>query len=96
MSSPSLRTRVEEASRPLLTRLHALPRLVVPLATVVLVAIGALAPLPYAWFGFGLAFLLLVWIAYLSWPVATSGGKLMRVAMLLLLLGLAASRIWQG
>ncbi|MGO1974816.1 MAG: DUF6703 family protein [Propionibacteriaceae bacterium] len=95
MSSPTLRTRVEETSRPLLLRLHALPRLVVPLVTVLLVGVAALAPLPYAWIGAGLALVLVAWIGYLSWPVATVGGKVMRITMILLLLALAASRLLQ-
>lgn len=95
MSSPTLRTRVEDVSRPLLLRLHALPRMVVPLVTVLLVGVTALAPLPYAWVGAVLALALVAWIGYLSWPVATHGGKVMRIVMLLLVLGLAASRLLQ-
>lgn len=95
MSSSTLRTRVEEVSRPLLLRLHALPRPIVPLVTVALVAVAALAPLPYAWLGAALAILLVVWIGYLSWPVATATGKVMRVVMVLMLVALAASRLLQ-
>lgn len=95
VSSSRLRTRVEEVSRPLLLRLHALPRMVVPLFTVLLVAVTALAPLPYAWIAAVLALALVGWIGYLSWPVATAGGKVMRIVMLLLVLGLAASRLLQ-
>ncbi len=41
-----LRTRVELASRPVLIRLQPLPRLSVPLVTVLLVLVGVLAPPP--------------------------------------------------
>ena len=69
----SLRSRVEDASRPLLQRLHAMPQPVVPLLTIVLIAVGVLAPLPVGLVALALVLLLVGWIAYLSWPVASTG-----------------------
>ena len=46
--SPGLRSQVETASRPLLAALHRQPRPLIPIATVVLVLVGLLAPLPVA------------------------------------------------
>lgn len=90
--STRLRTRVERASLPLLTRLHAVPRLLVPLATLALVALGAFAPLAVALLALLVVLLFIAWIAYLSWPVVGWSGRLIRVAMILLVVGLAATR----
>lgn len=76
----------------MLAQLHALPRLLVPAGTVVLIAIGAFAPLPYALLAFGVLFAFIAWIAYLSWPIVAFSGQLMRLAMLVLIVTLAASR----
>ena len=83
---------VEDASRPLLVRLSAMPRLVVPLGTLVLVAIGLFAPLPIALPALALIFFFFAWIAYLSWPVVPTGGKVLRGVMLGLVLAMAVSR----
>jgi hypothetical protein len=87
-----LRTRVERVSRPALIRLQRLPKLFVPLGTVVLVLIGVLAPLPVGLAALAVVWLFIAWIAYLSWPVAGTGGRLLRVFMLLLVAGLGATR----
>jgi len=89
----SLRTRVENVSRPLLQRLHVLPQPVVPLLTIVLIAVGVLAPLPVGLVALALVLLLVSWIAYLSWPVAGTGGRIWRVLIVVLLIALAVVRI---
>lgn len=76
----------------MLARMHALPRLVTPAVTLVLVVIGAFAPIPVAMVAFALVFLFIGWIAYLSWPVAPTTGRLMRLAMLALIVILASTR----
>lgn len=88
----SLRSRVEEVSRPLLQRLHAMPQPVVPLVTIVLIAVGVLAPLPVGLVALALVLLLVGWIAYLSWPVASVGGRIWRVLIVALLVALAVVR----
>ncbi len=97
MSTParagSLRARVEAASRPVLQRLHAMPQMVVPLITIVLIAVGVLAPLPVGLVALALVLLLVGWIAYLSWPVAGVGGRVWRVLILALLVALAVVRV---
>ncbi|MET0694817.1 MAG: DUF6703 family protein [Propionibacteriaceae bacterium] len=88
----SLRTRIERTSRPLLVRLHALPRLLTPAATLVLIALGAFASVPIALAAFVVLFLFIAWIAYLSWPVVPTSGRLLRAAMLVLIIVLAVLR----
>ena len=96
MSTPaptgSLRARVEAASRPVLLRLNAMPQMVVPLITVVLLAVGVLAPLPVGLVALALVLLFVAWIAYLSWPVASVGGRIWRVLILALIVTLAVVR----
>ena len=41
--------------------------------------------------GGGVVWFFVAWIAYLSWPVVGTGGRLLRVFMLMLLAGLAAT-----
>ncbi len=88
----SLRARVEDASRPLLTRLHALPSMLVPLGTVALIAIGVLAPLPVGLVALGVVLVFIGWIGYLSWPVASIGGKLWRLLIVALIITLGVVR----
>jgi hypothetical protein len=88
----SLRYRIERTSRPLLARLHALPRLLTPAATLVLIALGAFAPAPVALVAFVVLFLFIAWIAYLSWPIVPTSGRLLRLFMLVLIVVLAVLR----
>ena len=90
--SSSTRRQIEKASRSTLVRLSSLPKPVVPLGTLVLVALGLFAPLPIAIPALALVFLFFVWIAYLSWPVVSTGGKVLRGVMLGLVIAMAATR----
>ena len=89
----STRKQIEEVSRPTLVRLSSMPKAVVPLGALVLVAIGLFAPLPIALPALGLVFVFFVWIAYLSWPVLSTGGKALRGVMLGLVIAMVASRL---
>ena len=91
-TSTGTRKQIEDASRPTLVKLSSLPRLVVPLGTLVLVALGLFAPLPIALPALALIFFFFAWIAYLSWPVVPTGGKVLRGVMLGLVLAMAVSR----
>jgi hypothetical protein len=88
----SSRKQIEDLSRPTLVKLSAMPKLVVPLGTLVLVVLGLFAPLPIALPALGLVFIFFLWIAYLSWPVVSTGGKVLRGVMLGLVVAMAASR----
>jgi hypothetical protein len=87
-----LRTRLEVVSRPLLVRLTALPRAVVPLATVVLFAVAVLAPPPVALVALVLIGLFVLWLTVLAWPAVGVGGRLMRVAAVGLVVVLGLTR----
>lgn len=86
------RKQIEDASRPTLVKLSSMPKAVVPLGTLVLVALGLFAPLPIALPALALVFVFFLWIAYLSWPVVSTGGKVLRGVMLGLIIAMAASR----
>lgn len=88
-----LRTRLEVVSRPLLVRLTALPRPVVPLATVVLFAVAVLAPPPVALVALVLVGLFVLWLTVLAWPAVGVGGRLMRVAAVGLVVVLGLTRL---
>ena len=91
--SSGLRTRLETTSRPLLLRLHRLPRLVVPLGTVLLMVLGAFAPPAVGVLALLVLLVFLGWISYLSWPVVPASGRLLRVVMLVLVLAFALMRL---
>jgi hypothetical protein len=84
---------MERVSRPFLVRLTAMPRLLVPIATLALIAVGAFAPLPVAVPAFALVFLFIAWISYLSWPAITTGGKAIRAVMLALIVIMVITRL---
>jgi len=88
----SSRKQIEDLSRPTLVKLSTMPKLVVPLGTLVLVALGLFAPLPIALPALALVFVFFLWISYLSWPVVSTGGKVLRGVMLGLVVAMAASR----
>jgi hypothetical protein len=92
-TSTGTRKQIEDASRPTLVKLSSLPRLVVPLGTLVLVVLGLFAPLPIALPALALVFFFFAWIAYLSWPVVPTGGRVLRGVMLGLVIAMAASRL---
>lgn len=91
-TDPTLRTRVEGVSRPWLVRLSALPRPAILIGTLALVVIGLLAPLPVGIPALALVFAFVAWIAYLSWPVVNTGGRMTRLTMLALIVIIAVLR----
>jgi hypothetical protein len=91
--APTLRQRVETVSRPLLVRLTNLPRLLIPLGTVLLIGLAMLAPLPVGLAALAVVALFILWIAYLAWPAITAGGRVARLVVLALVLLVAVARI---
>ena len=92
-ATPTLRVQVERTSRPLLRRLHAWPRPVLALLTVALVMVGVLAPPAVGLAALAVVALFVSWIAYLSWPAVSGSGRLVRVAMVALVVVLALTRL---
>ena len=89
----AFRQSVERASAPALVLLTQMPRIVMMLAPLALLLLGFFLPL-----AIGLVFLVVFfvftgWLAYLSWPRTNTSAKLIRIAMFVLVIALAAIRI---
>jgi hypothetical protein len=54
--------------------------------------VGLVAPLPIALAALGVIVLFVLWLAFLSWPVLDTRGKLMRGIMLGLVVGAGVAR----
>jgi len=92
-TAPGLRGAVERRSAPVLTWLSSRPKLLLPLACLVLLVGGAAAPLPVAVPMLVLLLLVVGWLTYLSWPVLSRGGRTIRVATVALIALALASRL---
>lgn len=91
--TPSWRSRLEASSRPLLVRMAALPRWVLPVALLALLLIGVLVPsLPGTLALLGVT-LTLLWLLLLSWPAVRPTGRVLRIVVIALLLYIVASRL---
>ncbi|NEA37174.1 DUF6703 family protein [Streptomyces sp. SID13031] len=88
-----LRARITKASYPIIARLHAMPKLVLPGITLVLALVGVFAPIGVGVPSLILLALLLAWLGFLSWPVVTTGARWMRIFSVLVILLFAVSRI---
>jgi hypothetical protein len=58
----------------------------------VLMLVGLTAPLPFALPALAIAAAFVAWLAYLSWPVLSSGGRLLRITMICLVVGAGVAR----
>lgn len=88
-----LRERFEDASRPLLQRMQALPNFIVPVLLGVMLFFGL--TLDAAWAG-GLLLviaLFLSWLTAISWPAISPGSRILRVVVDLGILGLGVLKL---
>lgn len=80
----------EQASYPLLRRLHSWPRWIIVILPAVLLLVGLILTGPLAWIG-GIALLIvwafIAWLTALSWPALSPGSRVFRVVVVLALLG---------
>jgi uncharacterized membrane protein YccC len=88
-----LRQRITKISYPYVARLHGMPKLTLPGITLVLALVGLFAPVPAAVPALILLALLLAWLGFLSWPVVSTGQRLLRIFSILVILLFAVSRI---
>ncbi|HYN28246.1 MAG TPA: DUF6703 family protein [Dermatophilaceae bacterium] len=87
----SLRTAVETASLPALTRLSRLPRAVPFLVVLALMVAGILVP-GWGWLLHVLVAVLLLWLLYLGWPQLRTAERTMRVAVVAVVLAVAVTQ----
>jgi hypothetical protein len=79
-------------SQVLLARLHALPRLTVPAAVLVLTVAGLMAPPPIGVPCLVVLAAFLGWLASQAWPRLDTSGRLLRALVVGLLVGAALAR----
>lgn len=88
-----MRQRITKFSYPYVAWLHGMPKLTLPGITLVLALVGVFGPVPAAVPALILLALLLSWLGFLSWPVVTTGARLVRIFSILVILLFAVSRI---
>lgn len=81
------------ASAPLLRRLARLPRAVILLGVTAWLLTGLFAPAPVGPVVLLLLAAFLGWLLSIGWPAMGSGARLMRLGVVLLLAGVAGSRL---
>ncbi|HET8600482.1 MAG TPA: DUF6703 family protein [Segeticoccus sp.] len=92
-ASPGLRGAVERASMPLLTRLSRLPRVVPFLSMLALLLVGAFLGGPVGVVLVAVAALFLAWLLYLAWPKLGGNERLMRLAVIALVVAVAVVQL---
>ena len=92
--SLSFRSRLEHASVPWVERLNRVPRVVPVIALVALLAIGILAPTPWGGIAFLVIGLFIGWLIFLTWQRLNLPERLMRFAVLALVLAVAVVRLF--
>jgi hypothetical protein len=94
--SNTLRRRIDQASLPLMTKLSNLPRLV-PFLILLGLLVGGLLKGGLAGFVLmSLAAAFVAWVLYLSWPRLSGSERIMRLAVLLLAVVMAATPLRRG
>jgi len=91
-TSTGARAAIERASMPLLTQLAKLPTWLPMLVMAALILVGAFLGGVVGAVLVGLALLALLWLLYLSWPHLTPSLRMMRVAVLVLLLAIVVTQ----
>ncbi|HEX7461696.1 MAG TPA: DUF6703 family protein [Dermatophilaceae bacterium] len=89
-----VRPNIERVSLPLITRLSRLPKAVPFLLLLALLVAGVFITGPVGFVLMSLAALFVGWILYLSWPRLSSSERIMRLAVLLLAVALAAVQLY--
>ena len=88
----TLRESFERASLPALTYLNGLPRFVPFLGILVLSLAGILLPSP-GWLLLVVVILVLLWILALAWPRLTGAERLMRLAVVAIMVALLVTQV---
>jgi membrane protein DedA with SNARE-associated domain len=88
----TLRESFERASLPALTFLNGLPRFVPFLGILVLALAGILLPSP-AWLLLVVVIAVLLWIAALAWPRLSGAERLMRLAVVAMLVAILVTQV---
>jgi len=89
----SARTRFEDASRPVLVRMRALPTFLLPMLIAVTLFLGL--ALPWPWTGLLLVAigLFLAWLTALSWPATSAGSRALRIVVNISIIALGVLKV---
>jgi hypothetical protein len=90
----TLRTRIDQASLPLMTKLSELPRLAPFLLLLTLLIAGIVISGPIGFVLMAVAAAFLGWVLYLSWPRLTGSERMMRLAAFLLAVAMAVVQLF--
>ena len=90
----TVRHRIDHASLPLMTKLSRLPRLVPFLILLALLVAGVLISGQVGFVLMGLAAIFVAWVLYLSWPRLSGSERIMRLAVLMLAVAMAAVQLF--
>lgn len=82
-----LRKKITNASAPILLRIHALPRFIVPVVMVVFMVLGLFLQPPFSGLALTIVSTFIAWLMYLSWPLLDPRSKLIRFTVFLILVG---------
>jgi len=88
---PTLRESVEQASYPLVKRMAEWPRWAPFLLILGLMVAGVFIP-TYGWILIAVVGVFLIWLLYLGWPRLTSAERLMRIAVIAIVIVAAVTR----
>ena len=89
-----MRRRIDHASLPLVTRLSRLPKPVPFLILLALLVAGVLISGQVGFVLMGLAAIFVAWVLYLSWPRLSGSERIMRLAVLMLAVAMAAVQLF--
>lgn len=90
------RTAVERRSAKVVVFLRHLPRAVPGLLVIGIVAAGLLAPPAVGFVALLVAAFVLLWLAYLTWPVVPLPGRVLRLAVVAMVVAYALVRLTSG
>ncbi|MDN5796562.1 MAG: hypothetical protein L0H79_12515 [Intrasporangium sp.] len=91
--SLSFRSRIEHASVPWVERMNRIPKPGALLVLLALLAVGAFAPLPWGGIAFLVIALFIGWLIFLTWQRITLPERLMRFAVLALVVAVAIIKL---
>jgi len=90
----TLRSRIDRASLPLITKLSQMPRLVPFLLLLTLLIGGFLISGTLGFILMALAAAFVGWVLYLSWPRLSGSERIMRLSVLLLAVAMAVVQLF--
>lgn len=86
----ALRKSVTDASAPILLRIHALPKFLVPVLIAGLMLLGLFLQPPYSGISLTVVCVFIGWLMYLSWPLLDPRSKLIRFLVFVILVAATA------